>query len=87
MRATNQLVGYRVLGRGGRALPGDDCERHPGDRKYINIEAPRAISGVRCTDCNTAFEGLRSFKCHNWAYAVGDLLDVAASMKQAIESR
>ena len=58
-----------------------------GDRKYINIEAPRAISGVRCTDCNTAFAGLRSFKCHNWAYAVGDLLDVAASMKQAIESR
>jgi hypothetical protein len=58
-----------------------------GDRKYINIEAPRAISGVRCTDCNTAFEGLRSFKCHNWAYAVGDLLDVVASMKQAVESR
>ena len=35
-----------------------------GDRKYVNTEVPRAIAGVRCIECSTAFESLRSFKCH-----------------------
>jgi hypothetical protein len=45
-----------------------------GDQKFVNTEAPRAIGGLRCADCGTAFEGLRSFKCHNWAYARPALL-------------
>jgi hypothetical protein len=40
-----------------------------GRAKYVNTDAPRAIAGVRCFDCGAAGEGLRSFKCHNWAYA------------------
>lgn len=44
-----------------------------GDRKYVNIEVPHAIMGIRCADCGTGISGLRSFKCHNWAYAFGDL--------------
>ncbi|MBM7491905.1 hypothetical protein JOD64_003127 [Micromonospora luteifusca] len=40
-----------------------------GERKYVNTEIPDAIAGVRCADCHTAIDGLRSFKCHNWAYA------------------
>ena len=47
-----------------------------GDQKYVNTEAPNAIEHVRCANCGTPFEGLRSFKCHNWAYAVGDLAEV-----------
>lgn len=52
-----------------------------GDQKYVNVEAPRAIAGLRCVDCGTAFESLRSFKCHNWAYAVEALLDVLQRME------
>jgi hypothetical protein len=44
-----------------------------GDKKYVNVEVPHAIAGVRCVSCGTSISGLRSFKCHNWAYAFGDL--------------
>jgi hypothetical protein len=44
-----------------------------GEQKFVNVEAPRAIRGLRCYQCDTSLEALRSFKCHNWAYAVGDL--------------
>jgi hypothetical protein len=44
-----------------------------GEQKYVNVEAPSAIRGLRCHQCDTSIESLRSFKCHNWAYAVGDL--------------
>lgn len=44
-----------------------------GEQKYVNVEAPRAIAGLRCHGCGSAIANLRSFKCHNWAYAVGDL--------------
>lgn len=47
-----------------------------GDRKFVNIEAPRAIADLACHDCGAKLTGLRSFKCHNWAYAVGALRDV-----------
>lgn len=52
-----------------------------GDRKFVNIEAPRAIADLRCHDCNTKITDLRSFKCHNWAYAVGALRDVIRRME------
>jgi hypothetical protein len=44
-----------------------------GDQRYVNVEVPDAIRGVRCIDCGTEIADLRSFKCHNWAYAVGDI--------------
>jgi len=44
-----------------------------GDRKWVNVEAPAAIAGVRCFECGTPKSDVRSFKCHNWAYAIGDL--------------
>lgn len=47
-----------------------------GEQKYVNVEAPSAIRGLRCHQCDTSIETLRSFKCHNWAYAVGDLARV-----------
>jgi hypothetical protein len=47
-----------------------------GERKFINTEAPAAISGVQCIECGAAIEDLRSFKCHNWAYAEPALLEV-----------
>lgn len=53
-----------------------------GEQKYVNTEAPNAIEHVRCSSCGTAFDGLRSFKCHNWAYAVGDLADVVEHMER-----
>jgi hypothetical protein len=51
-----------------------------GEQKYVNTEAPRAIANVRCVSCGTAFDGLRSFKCHNWAYAAPALLDMVQQM-------
>ena len=44
-----------------------------GEQKFVNTEIPDAIAGVRCIECGTAIEDLRSFKCHNWAYAVGTI--------------
>lgn len=47
-----------------------------GEQKFVNTEAPRAIAGLKCFQCGTTFEDLRSFKCHNWAYAMPALLRV-----------
>lgn len=47
-----------------------------GEQKFVNTEVPRAIAGLQCFNCKTPFENLRSFKCHNWAYAMPALLKV-----------
>lgn len=47
-----------------------------GEKKYVNVEAPRAIADLVCYQCKTPIRNLRSFKCHNWAYAKGALLKV-----------
>jgi hypothetical protein len=44
-----------------------------GDKKFVNVEAPNAIADLSCAKCKTPITDLRSFKCHNWAYAFGDL--------------
>lgn len=58
-----------------------------GEQKYVNTEAPRAIAGLKCFNCGTSFENLRSFKCHNWAYAKQALLKVLEQMKAAGKKR
>jgi hypothetical protein len=58
-----------------------------GDQKYVNTEAPRAIAGLKCHHCGTSFENLRSFKCHNWAYAKPAILRVIKTMAQNIKRR
>jgi hypothetical protein len=45
-----------------------------GERKYVNVEVPRAIADLSCYNCKAAIVDLRSFKCHNWAYARDDIL-------------
>jgi hypothetical protein len=52
-----------------------------GEQKYVNTEAPRAIAGLKCFECQQAIENLRSFKCHNWAYAKPALLKVLEQMR------
>ncbi len=47
-----------------------------GDRKYVNYEVPSAIADLSCYSCNAAIVDLRSFKCHNWAYAREELLQI-----------
>ncbi len=47
-----------------------------GDKKFVNVEAPRAIADLRCYGCDAPVRDLRSFKCHNWAYAIGRLREV-----------
>lgn len=47
-----------------------------GEQKYVNIETPRAIEDLVCFKCDTAITDLRSFKCHNWAYANEQLLEI-----------
>jgi hypothetical protein len=44
-----------------------------GQQKFVNVEAPAAIVGLKCHQCGTPITDIRSFKCHNWAYARDDL--------------
>jgi hypothetical protein len=53
-----------------------------GSRKFVNTEAPRAIKDLVCFKCKTPIRDLRSFKCHNWAYAKPALLKVLEQMKR-----
>lgn len=53
-----------------------------GETKFVNIEVPRAIANLHCFKCKTAIENLRSFKCHNWAYAKPALLKVLQEMER-----
>lgn len=54
-----------------------------GEQKFVNTEAPHAIEGLKCSNCGTAFVNLRSFKCHNWAYAMPALMEVIREMERA----
>ena len=52
-----------------------------GERKYVNTEVPRAIADLVCYKCKTPIVDLRSFKCHNWAYARNELVDILEHMQ------
>jgi len=46
-------------------------------RGQISGKRPtRAIENLFCYQCKTPIGDLRSFKCHNWAYARQELLEV-----------
>jgi hypothetical protein len=51
-----------------------------GDRKFVNVEVPHAIEDLFCHQCGDRIPDLRSFKCHNWAYAREDLIKVIQEM-------
>jgi hypothetical protein len=53
-----------------------------GDKKFVNTENPRAIANLQCSNCGTKIDNIRSFKCHNWAYAMPALLKVIDEMKE-----
>jgi hypothetical protein len=55
-----------------------------GEQRFVNIEVPQAIAGLRCNQCGSEIDTLRSFKCHNWAYAYNDL---ARIVEEAAASR
>ena len=52
-----------------------------GERKFVNIEVPHAIEDLSCHQCGKAIPDLRSFKCHNWAYAREAMLKVIQGMQ------
>jgi hypothetical protein len=52
-----------------------------GEQKFVNTEAPKAIADLKCAQCKSAINNLRSFKCHNWAYAKPALLEVLQVME------
>lgn len=52
-----------------------------GDKKFVNTETPKAIADLYCHQCNTQINDLRSFKCHNWAYASSEMLKVLEDMQ------
>jgi hypothetical protein len=54
-----------------------------GEQKFVNTEAPRAIAGLTCFACKAPIDFLRSFKCHNWAYAKPALVKVLEQMETA----
>ena len=51
-----------------------------GETKFVNTEVPDHIKGLRCFQCQSPISDIRSFKCHNWAYAKGALLKVLEQM-------
>jgi hypothetical protein len=51
-----------------------------GERKYVNVEVPRAIADLSCYNCKASIVDLRSFKCHNWAYAFEALQELIAEI-------
>jgi hypothetical protein len=53
-----------------------------GERKFVNIEVPHAIADLFCHGCGAVIPDLRSFKCHNWAYAKPALLEVIEHMRR-----
>jgi hypothetical protein len=53
-----------------------------GEQKYVNTEAPRAIANLTCFQCGSPIIGIRSFKCHNWAYADEELLQVLKEVER-----
>lgn len=52
-----------------------------GERKFVNLEVPHAIQDLFCYQCGKAIPDLRSFKCHNWAYAREAMLKVIQEMQ------
>ena len=52
-----------------------------GDRKFVNVEAPKAIADLHCYKCKTPITDLRSFKCHNWAYAFNEMQQVIENLR------
>jgi len=66
------LARHRGVRVGRRAFGGQDREVILGDRKW-SMSKRRPQSQV-CVASNAAPQvDVRSFKCHNWAYAIGDL--------------
>lgn len=55
-----------------------------GDRKFVNVETPHAIQDLSCYKCGASIPDLRSFKCHNWAYAHGKLAEVIEDMQRTV---
>lgn len=52
-----------------------------GSRKFVNVEAPHAVAGLVCHQCQATIADLRSFKCHNWAYAREAMIAVVRTIK------
>ena len=52
-----------------------------GDRKFVNTEAPKAIADLYCYQCHEPITDLRSSKCHNWACASEQMLEVLERMR------
>jgi hypothetical protein len=57
-----------------------------GGQKFVNTEAPRAIADLKCFKCKTAINNIRSFKCHNWAYAKPAMLEVLKRLAASRQS-
>ncbi|HSI78927.1 MAG TPA: hypothetical protein VK957_23735 [Lunatimonas sp.] len=55
-----------------------------GEQKFVNTEVPHAIQGLKCFKCGTDFKNLRSFKCHNWAYAKEAMARLIVKMEKHI---
>lgn len=53
-----------------------------GEQKFVSTEAPRAITRLACIQCKATIDNIRSFKCHNWAYAIGALCKVIQQMNR-----
>lgn len=52
-----------------------------GKKKYVNTEVPAAITNLKCHGCGTLITELRRFKCHNWAYAIGNIQKLIERMQ------
>jgi hypothetical protein len=47
-----------------------------GERKYVNVQVPRATADLSCYNRKSPIVDLRSVKCHNSAYAREEILQI-----------
>jgi hypothetical protein len=56
-----------------------------GNTKFVNTEVPDHIKDLTCFNCQNSIIDIRSFKCHNWAYAREAMLKVLQQMSEKIQ--
>ncbi len=83
MPTGNQLAGYCILSRRFHSFIQNDCRNNTRRAKICEHRSATCIEGLKCNNCGTAFPDLRSFKCHNWAYAIEAMVKVIQEMEKA----
>ena len=78
---TFQINGCIIDRNTKKGIPDLQIEAWDKDLIFNDLVGNGAIADLKCFKCGTAIDNLRSFKCHNWAYAMPQLLEVLQAIK------